>query len=120
MAMPWHKPYNISGTVHCGGRYNGWARVSMGRVEDWCGVLRAVLQTENVGIVSHFTGAISVFGSSPVASVVSSGFEVHDFWALVPGGRGEWECFGSELECALSSAGLPFALLVHAAVQSDE
>jgi hypothetical protein len=119
-AMSWHKPYNISGTVHCGGRYDGWARVSIGRVEDWCGVLRAVLRTDNVGIVSHFTGAISVFGSSLVASVVSSGFEVHDFWALVPGGRAEWECFASELESGLSCVSIPFALLVHETVQTNE
>ncbi len=118
--MSWHKPYNVSGTIHCGGRYEGWTRVSMGRVEDWCGVLRAILRTDNVGTVSHFTGAVSVFGSSPVASVVSCGFEVHDFWALVPGGRAEWERFGRSLECALTSAGLPFALLVHEVLQRDE
>lgn len=118
--MPWHNPYNVSGTVHGGGCYEGRARVSMGHVEDWCGVLRAVLRTDNVGIVSHFTGAVSVFGSSSVASVVSSGFEVRDFWALVPGGRAEWERFGSALEAALTAAGLPFALFVYQAVQKDE
>ncbi len=69
----WHRRYNVSGIVQCGGR-----------VEEWCGVLRNVLQTDNVGTIGHITGAVSVFASSPDTDVVSCGFKVHEFWRWPP------------------------------------
>ena len=102
----WHRRYNVSGTVHCGGR-----------VENWCRVLRAVLKTDEVGTIGHFTGAVSVLALSPVTDVVSCGFEVHEFWALVPGERADWLRFAASLESALATAQLPYSLVVHEAVQ---
>lgn len=99
--MAWHRRYNVSGSVQLGER-----------VEDWCGVLRRVLRTDAVGTIGHFTGAVSVFAASPIADVASCGFEVHDFWALVPGIRSDWLRFVVELKSALT-AGLPCSLVVH-------
>jgi hypothetical protein len=101
----WHRRYNVSGTIHCGDR-----------VEDWCKVLRGVLQTEEVGTIGHYTGAVSALASSPVADVVSCGFEVHEFWALAPGERAAWLRFTVALESALTAAGLPYSLAVHEGV----
>jgi hypothetical protein len=98
----WHRRYNVSGTVHLGDC-----------VEDWCGVLRRVLQTDEVGAIGHFTGAVSVLASSPVADVVSCGFEVHEVWALVPGERPDWLRFAEGLESALAAAKLSYSLVVH-------
>jgi hypothetical protein len=42
----WHRRYNVSGTVHCDGR----------RLDDWCRVLRALLRTDDVGVMGYFTG----------------------------------------------------------------
>lgn len=72
----WHRRFNVSGTIHPGDR-----------VEDWCGVLRRLLHTDEVSTIGHFTGAVSVYASSAVADVVSCGFEVHEVWALAPGER---------------------------------
>jgi hypothetical protein len=101
----WHRRYNVSGTVHCGDR-----------VEDWCRVLRAVLRTDQVGAIGHSTGAVSVFASSPVADVVSCGFEVHELWALVPGDRADGLRFAAALESALSAVELPYSVVVHEGV----
>jgi hypothetical protein len=98
----WHRRYNVSGTVHCDGR-----------VEDWCGALRRVLQTDEVGTIGHFTGAVSVLASCPAADVLSCGFEVHEFWALAPGGRPEQVRFTAALESALTAARLPYSLVMH-------
>lgn len=103
----WHRRYNVSGTIHCGGR-----------VDDWCCVLRKVLQTDNVGAIGHFTGEFSVMGFSPVADVVSSGGEVHDMWALCPGRRADWERFAQSLGTVLQAADLSFSLVVHDVVLS--
>jgi hypothetical protein len=101
----WHRRYNVSGSVHC-----GW------RVEDWCSVLRGLLKTEEVGAIGHITGAVSVFAMSPIADVVSCGFEVHEFWALAPGQRVDWFRFAASLESALAAAKMPHSLVVHEAV----
>jgi hypothetical protein len=101
----WHRRYNVSGTVHCGDR-----------VEDWCRVLRGVLQTEEVGRIGHFTGAVSVLASSLVADVVSCGFDLHEFWALASGERADWLRFAATLESALTAAALPYSLVVHDSV----
>jgi hypothetical protein len=98
----WHRRYNVSGTVHLGER-----------VEDWCRVLRGVLRTEEVGTLGHFTGAVSVLAFSPVADVVSCGFEVHEFLALAHGEGKQWLRFAAALESALTTAALPYALVVH-------
>ena len=98
----WHRRYNVSGTVHCGGR-----------VEDWCRLLRCALQTDEVGTIGHFTGAVSVLAFSPVADVVSCGFEVHEVYALAPGERGCWRRFAAMLGAALTAADLPHSLVVH-------
>jgi hypothetical protein len=95
----------VSGTVHCGGR-----------VEDWCRVLRELLRTDSVGAIGHITGAVSVLAFSPVADVVSDGFEGHEFWALAPGERDNWLRFGASLASALAAAGLPYSLVVHETV----
>src|SRR5262245_32039657 len=105
LVAAWHRRYNVYGTVHCGGR-----------VEDWCRVLRGVLQTYEVGTIGHFTGAVSVFAFSPVADVVSCGFEVHEVWALAPGERADWLKFAASLESALAAAVLPCSMVVHDAV----
>ncbi len=73
-----------------------------------------------MGIIGHFTGATSVIGWSPVAQVISCGFDVHEFYALVAGERSGWLRFGDALGSALAGAGLPYAPLVHEAVQLSE
>jgi hypothetical protein len=113
----WDRRYNISGTLHCGTSIEADDVVSPSRVEDWCGILRAVLQTDNIGILGHMTGAVSVYAASPVAFVVSSGWEIHNFWAFVPGERANWLRFGELLESALTEAAVPYSLIVHQAVQ---
>jgi hypothetical protein len=112
----WHRRYNVSGTVHCGGVVESGRVVSPSRVEDWYQVLRAVLRTDEVGTIGHFTGAVSVLASSPVADVVSCGFDVHEFWALAAGERSEWQQLAGALEFALCAAGLPYSLAVHDSV----
>src|SRR5687767_1647174 len=98
----WHRRYNVSGTVHCGAR-----------VDDWCRVLRSVLQTDEVGTIGHFTGAVSVLAFSSVADVVSCGFDVHEFRALARGDGADWIRFAATLEAALLTAQLPHSLTVH-------
>lgn len=104
-----HGRYNVSGTVHCDGR-----------VEDWCRVLHGILQTDQVGTIGHFTGAVSVLGFSPIADVVSCGFELHEFWVLATGAREDWLRFAALLESALTAAALPHSLVVHNAVLAKE
>ncbi|QEL20881.1 hypothetical protein [Limnoglobus roseus] len=98
----WHRRYNVSGTVHVGES-----------VENWCRLLRQVLQTDDVAIIGHYSGAVSVFAFSPVADVVSCGHKDHDFWALVPGERSDWQQFAVTLAASLNAAGLPRSLVVH-------
>ena len=98
----WHRRYNVPGTVHCGDR-----------VDDWCQVLRGVLQTEEVGTIGHYTGAVSVFAFSPVADVASCGFEFHEFWALARGDQAGRLRFAAALESALTAAELPHSLVAH-------
>ncbi len=116
----WHRRYNVSGTVHCGGRDEAGVVASPSRLDDWCQVLRIVLQTEAVGVIGHFTGATSVLASSPVADVVSCGFDLHEFWALAPGGPADWLRFGESLGSALTAIGLPYSLVVHESVLVKE
>lgn len=97
----WHRRYTVSGTIHLGSR-----------VEDWCGLLRRVLRTDEVGTIGHFTGAVSVLATSPVADMVSCGFEVHEFWALAADGSP----FAAKLELALAATGLPYSLDVSGSV----
>jgi hypothetical protein len=116
----WHRRYNVSGTVHCGEIAEAGVVVSPSRVQDWCRVLRSVLQTEDVGTIGHFTGAVSVFASSPVGDVVSCGHDVHAFWALAPGERADWLRFGEALGSSLTTAGLAYSLVVHPSVLVKE
>jgi hypothetical protein len=95
----------VSGTVHCGNR-----------LEDWCRVLRGVLRTDAVAMLGHYTGAVSVYAFSPVADVVSCGFEIHEAWVLAPGDRSDWVRFTEILGSALTAAGLPHSLVVHDAM----
>jgi hypothetical protein len=98
----WNRQYNISGSVHCDAN-----------VEAWCDVLRQVLRTNDVGIISHFTGAVSVFAESSIGFVASSGFDNHDFCALVPGNRANWLRVAVSMEVSLTAAGVPYSLEVH-------
>lgn len=98
----WHRCYNVSGNVHCGER-----------IDDWCRVLRNVFQTDEIGTIGHFTGAVSVFVCSPIGDLVSCGQDLHEFWALVSGERADWLRFAAILESALTAAALPYALTVH-------
>jgi hypothetical protein len=91
--------------VHCGGR-----------VDEWCCVLRDVLQLDDVGLIGHFSGSASVFAFSPIAGVVSSGLDDHEFWALAPDARENWLRFAASLESALVAAGLQYSLTVHEVV----
>src|SRR4051812_26964162 len=100
--MSWHKPYNISGTIHC-----------ENRLGELCELLGALLQTTNVGIIGHFTGATTVAASSPIALVLTSGFDLHDVYVLVPGDPENWTRFGNRLEQELLRLGFPFSLVVH-------
>ncbi len=102
----WHRSHNISGTVHI-----------LDRLEVWLQVARSVLETENVGPIGHTTGAISVVASSPIADLVSSGFEVHDYWVLVPGELAPRQAFVDHLEAALLGHNLSYSLTVHETVQ---
>ena len=105
--------YNISGRVHCGSLLNAACRV-----EDWCNVLRKVLRTDDVGIISHFTGGTTIIGDSSTDFVVSSGLDVHEFCMFVQGDRAHCDSFARTLEAALMSAGLPYSLLVHDQLQT--
>jgi hypothetical protein len=102
----WHRQYNVSGTVHCDHR-----------LDDWCAVLCCLLHTDDVGVIGHYTGAVSVFAFSPVADIVSCGFDIHDFWALVHGDPAGWRQFSDSLSSALTAAKLRYSQTVHEAVQ---
>jgi hypothetical protein len=103
----WHRRYNVSGTVHCDGR----------RLDDWCRVLRALLRTDDVGVMGYFTGQTGVFAFSSIADVVSAGSGVHEFHALVHGEPAGWSEFADALGSALSMESLPYSLVVHDAIQ---
>ena len=90
--VAWHRRYNVSGTAHCGDR-----------LEDWCRVLRTLLGTADVGTIGHYSGAVSVFASSPVADLVSCGFERNDVCALASGHSGDWVHFRNAMRLGTRS-----------------
>jgi hypothetical protein len=102
----WHRRYNISGSVHCDGR-----------LDDWCRVLRGLLRSGDVGVMSYFTGEKGVFAFSSIADVVSSGSDVHEMHALVRGEPASWSRFADALGSALSKESLPYSLVVHEGIQ---
>jgi hypothetical protein len=106
----WHRQYNVSGTVDCGPQQS--------RVEAWCGVLRSVLCTDEIGTIAHMTGAISVFAFSAIGDVASCGHDVHEFWALARGSGDDVNDFAAALKSALEAAGLSYSLTVHDSVRT--
>jgi len=113
----WHRQYNISGSVHCGGQVESGVAVNPSRLEDWCCVLSRVLHTEIVGSIGHFTGDRSVYAFSAIADVVSCGSDIHDFWAMVYGEEVDRLEFAKALESALTTAGLPYSLVIHESIR---
>lgn len=100
--MSWHKPYNISGVICCGER-----------LDEICALYRELLDTADVGIIGHFTGAMSVYGHSPNVYFVTTGFETHDAYYHVAGERPAWLAFAARLEAALTRHDFPHELIVH-------
>ena len=98
----WHRRYCVSGSIQLDDR-----------IDDWCALLRSILQIDSVGAISHYSGAKSVFAFSPIAEVVSSGFAVHEILALVPGQQIEWLGFVDVMASALRVNGFPNNLIVH-------
>lgn len=113
----WDRRYNVSGAIVFGGHHKNGVATHATSVDDWCGVLRCVLQTDLVGMIGHFTGAVSVYASAPAASVVSSGFDEHDFWAMVSGERAQWIAFATSLQSALRVAEIRHSVSVQDTVQ---
>ena len=100
--MSWHKPHNISGTIHCDDR-----------LDDICDVYRELIESVDVGLIGHFTGAISVIGQSPTVSFMTCGFDMHDAYYLVDGERSDWIEFTAKLEAAFDLNGISYSLRVH-------
>ena len=113
----WDRRYNVSGAIVFGAHHKNGVATHATSVDDWCGVLRCVLKTDDVGMIGHFTGAVSVYASAPVASVVSSGFDEHGFRAMVSGERAHWIAFASSLQSALRAAEIQHSVSVHSTVQ---
>gem|GEM_PF-4284648 len=72
--MSWHKPHNISGTIHCGDR-----------LDDMCNIYRRVLESDDVFLIGHFTGAVSVCGHSQTITLITTGLDVHDAYYFCAG-----------------------------------
>ncbi len=102
----WHRRYNISGTVHCDCR-----------LDEWCLVLHGLLGTDDVGVMSYFTGEKGVFAISPIADVVSCGSGLHELHVLVHGEPVGWSRFADQLGSVLTAYSLPHSLIVHEAIQ---
>lgn len=100
--MSWHKPYNISGGIRCGDR-----------LEQICTLYRELLDTDQIGVIGHYTGAFSVYGHSPEVSFITTGFETHDAYYLAAGERSAWLAFADRLKEALTRHDFPHELLVH-------
>jgi hypothetical protein len=96
------KPYNVSGTIHVGDDIN----------DLFCTALE-VLQTEEIAVIGHYTGATTVGGRSQRAWFQSTGFDLHEFHALVAGERDQWLAFAADLEACLDRQGLPYNVTVH-------
>ena len=103
----WHRRYNVSGTVHC-----------PHRLEQWCEVLREVLQLDDVSYISHMTGEVTIFAFTPIADVASSGEDVHYVHALAHGERPMWARFVAALEAALAVIRMECSLTAHNAVET--
>jgi hypothetical protein len=101
----WHRRYNVSGKVHCADR-----------LDDWCAVLRDVLQLDDVSYISHMTGEVTIFAFSPIADVASSGSDPHYVYALAHGERPMWIRFFAILRSALAANQMESSLMVHDAV----
>ena len=100
--MGWHRPYNISGTIHCDDR-----------LEELCDLVSQVLGTPDVGFISHFNGAITICGQGSSALFISSGFGLHLFYAHVAGNRPRWAAFAITLEEALTFNNFAYSIRVH-------
>ncbi|MCA9068105.1 MAG: hypothetical protein KDA84_04245 [Planctomycetaceae bacterium] len=109
--MSWHKPYNISGTIH---------------VEDRLEVLMEVvgqvlrIPTESVGLIGHFTGATTIIGQGDVGMLISTGFDLQNFYALVLGDRKNWINFARQLGELLTMADFPYSVTVHQVIINEE
>ena len=106
--MSWHKPYNISGTIQCGDR-----------LDDICDIYREITKSDDVGLIGHFTGAISVYGQSPTVTFMTGGFDVHDAYFFVQGDRSNWLAFASKLGAALNRNAISHSLRVHAVTENQ-
>lgn len=100
--MGWHKPHNISGTIHCGDR-----------IGDMCSLYRHLIGSNDVGAIGHYTGAVSIYGASPVVTFITTGFDVHEAYFYVQGERRQWPSFAERLEEELDFNNVPYSLVVH-------
>lgn len=100
--MTWHKPHNISGTIHCGDR-----------LDDVCDIYREILGSDEIDLIGHFTGAVSVYGQAPHVTFITTGFDIHDAFFFVQGDRSAWLAFAAKLELAFDHTAIPYSLRVH-------
>lgn len=98
----WWKPYNVSGTIHCGDRHG-----------ELISVVGEILGTEEMAIIGYSTGATTVGGKTDRARFQATGIDVLEFYAEVSGEHAQWLAFGRELEERLTLAEFPCSITVH-------
>lgn len=99
--MSWHKPYNISGTIHV-----------EDRLDELFGVFQEVIPG-HLELIGTYIGEFIISGGSKDTHMMSHGDEVREFYVRVAEEGPRLISFANRLEDCLNLADFPYTLVVH-------